>query len=32
MNKIIICHFYFSLTLRIIAPVDKGHHLKVLEK
>jgi len=32
MNNIIICRFYFPNLLRIIAPVDEGHHLNVLEK
>lgn len=31
MNKIIIYHFYFSMRLSIIATVDEGHHLNVLE-
>ena len=30
MNNIIFCRFNFYNNLRIIAPVDKGHHLNVL--
>ena len=32
MNNIKICRFYFYNNLRIIAPVDEGHHLNVLSK
>jgi len=31
MNDINISHFYFVNILRIIAPVDEGHHLNTLE-
>jgi hypothetical protein len=31
MNDINIRHFYFLYILRIIAPVDEGHHLNTLE-
>ena len=31
MNSIIICRFYFLALFCIIATVDEGHHLNVLE-
>jgi hypothetical protein len=30
MNNITYSHFYFLINLRIIRPVDEGHHLNVL--
>jgi hypothetical protein len=32
MNNMIICRFKFYAFLSIIAPIDEGHHLKVLTK